>query len=787
MISFYSFSRPSQFFITLSGLFILSFFTAEGQGQFPFACAPLTEKADFSAKMVEGVDRFLTGETDLAQKMRSGFWKRDFSSGFAFQKSISSEQALLARRVGVVEERVAPQMQILTNLHAGGLKPFKIESAGCIISAVHWQVLDGLSAEGLLLQPKGKIRARIVMIPDADVLPEVLAGLEQASDAGFGAAQQLANAGCEVIIPVLISRDDRYSGNKSLNRFTNQTHREWIYRQAYEVGRHVIGYELQKIFSAIDWLESRNEVEGNKVQIGVAGHGEGGLLALYAAALDQRISSTLVSGYFDARGQLWQEPIYRNVFGLLNYFSDAEIAVMAWPRTLIVEYAKGPEVSGPPAPSEERSGASPGRITTPSLLSSQAEFNRAKALVPDLRNHLQWIANSTTSAESPFSLAALRAFAKALKVELAAPLPLSFLQIKENEWVDFEQRQERAVRDMEAHVQRVVDLCHRTRDENFWQTLKGDIAAQQSVKAAHRKELGDVLGELPVPSIPTNPKARLLKETDKWTSYEVTLDVYSPDIFAWGILVIPKGIKADEKRPVVVCQHGLEGLPEDVVNEDTASEAYKVYKGFAIKLAERGYVTFAPHNFYRGGDKFRVLQRKANPIGLTLFSVITSQHRRIVEWLGQQSFIDPARIGFYGISYGGKTAMRVPALVEGYALSICSADFNEWIIKTTSVDYPFSYMYTGEYDMDEWDLGHTFSYAEMAALIAPRPFMVERGHQDIVSIDELVDFEFAKVRRYYDGLGIPENVSIEHFEGPHSIHGVGTFEFLDKHLKNVHQ
>ena len=237
----------------------------------------------------------------------------------------------------------------------------------------------------------------------------------------------------------------------------------------------------------------------------------------------------------------------------------------------------------------------------------------------------------------------------------------------------------------------------------------------------------------------------------------------------------------------MVCQHGLEGLPEDVVNEDTASEAYKVYKGFAIKLAERVYVTFAPHNFYRGGDKFRVLQRKANPIGLTLFSVITSQHRRIVEWLGQQSFIDPARIGFYGISYGGKTAMRVPALVEGYALSICSADFNEWIIKTTSVDYPFSYMYTGEYDMDEWDLGHTFSYAEMAALIAPRPFMVERGHQDIVSIDELVDFEFAKVRRYYDGLGIPENVSIEHFEGPHSIHGVGTFEFLDKHLKNVHQ
>ena len=27
------------------------------------------------------------------------------------------------------------------------------------------------------------------------------------------------------------------------------------------------------------------------------------------------------------------------------------------------------------------------------------------------------------------------------------------------------------------------------------------------------------------------------------------------------------------------------------------------------------------------------------------------------------------------------SAMRIPALVEGYCLSICSADFNEWVLK----------------------------------------------------------------------------------------------------------
>ena len=98
------------------------------------------------------------------------------------------------------------------------------------------------------------------------------------------------------------------------------------------------------------------------------------------------------------------------------------------------------------------------------------------------------------------------------------------------------------------------------------------------------------------------------------------------------------------------------------------------------------------------------------------------------------------------------------------------------------MDFPGSYMFSGEYEMPEWDLGHTFNYAEMAALIAPRPFMVERGHKDTVGLDEMVAYEYAKVRRLYAQLGIPEQTAIEFFDGPHTINGVGTFEFLRKHL-----
>ncbi|HWI57242.1 MAG TPA: prolyl oligopeptidase family serine peptidase, partial [Bacillota bacterium] len=203
----------------------------------------------------------------------------------------------------------------------------------------------------------------------------------------------------------------------------------------------------------------------------------------------------------------------------------------------------------------------------------------------------------------------------------------------------------------------------------------------------------------------------------------------------------------------------------------------------AARLAEQGFIVFAPHNPYRGGDTFRQLQRKANPLKQSLFSLIIAQHDRILEWLAGLPFVDAKRIGFYGLSYGGKTAMRVPAVLEGYALSICSGDFNDWVRKNVSLEFPASYLFSGEYEMPEWNLGATFNYAEMAALIAPRPFMVERGRQDGVGLDEWVASEYARVSRLYEALGIADRTAIEFFDGPHTINGVGSFQFLRQHLE----
>src|SRR5690606_7202699 len=110
-----------------------------------------------------------------------------------------------------------------------------------------------------------------------------------------------------VLVPTLIDRRDTYV-NHPEGRPTNQPHREFIYRAAYEMGRHIIGFEVQKVLSAVDWFKQ----QGNQ-PVGVFGYGEGGLIAFCGAALDTRIDAAVVSGYFGPRESLWSEPIYRNV------------------------------------------------------------------------------------------------------------------------------------------------------------------------------------------------------------------------------------------------------------------------------------------------------------------------------------------------------------------------------------------------------------------------------------------------------------------------------------------
>jgi len=738
--------------------------------------------------MVDGIDRFALREIEQAAEVRAGLWQRDVSSPEAYEQSLAVYRDKLREYIGAVDPRVAGRgledltFTHLTELPAAGSRPGDSDAGDLYsISPCRWQVLEGVTAEGLILRPlDDEIVGLVIAIPDAAWTPEVFCGADPDQPEASPLPRMLAEQGFLVVIPTLISREQTFSGNPTI-AMTNQTHREWVYRSAFEVGRHVIGYEVQKVLAAVDALEHFNKTVDSDLPICVAGVGEGGLLALYSAALDSRIDATLVSGYFQPREGVWQEPIERNVWRLLTLFGDAELAGMVAPRPLIIEACAVPEITTPLAPLEgHRAGAAPGAIKTAELAAVEWEFAKAQAIYAQLeaKDAVQLVASDkgTGTAGSRRALAKLYDAVKLdpLPTEVSSPLKLDTT-------VNTQERQQRQVQELIDFTQRKLHLSYKVRDK-LWNTADRSSVDKYVATADKLRQqvMEELIGKLPNPTIEPNPRTRKILDEAEYVGYEVLLDVY-PDVVAGGILLLPKDLKADEQRPVVVCQHGLEGVPMDTIT-GPGSPGFPPYKAFSAELAKRGFIVYAPQNPYRGKDRFRTLQRKSNPLGRSLFSYIIPQHQVTLDWLSTLPCVDPARIAFYGLSYGGKTAVRVPPIVTDYCLSICSADFNEWVSKNASVDFPNSYVFTGEYEIFEWNMAHVANYAELSWLMTPRPFMVERGHDDGVGIDEWVAWEYAKVKRHYVKLGIGDRTEIEFFDGPHTINGKATYDFLHRHL-----
>ena len=733
-------------------------------------------QGDIASELVDGVDRFLLRELDKSVQRRLAFWPKPSESDVkvvddsAYETAMKPLREELRMRIGMIDDRVKCEaFTVQSVVEPGGSDSNWVASnEACKTYSVRWRVFDGVDATGLLVVPKGEISFHAVIVPDAGQTPEQLCGYDGASSL---CALELAARGGVIVVPDVIRRN-----REARNGRAKLTDQEFLYRSAFALGRHVIGYQVQEISAAFDALLS---TYGKKPTL-IAGWGEGGNLALYAAAVDTRILAACVSGHFGPREGIWSEPIHRNVHGLLNHFGDAQLAAMVAPRSLIIDAVPGPDVDIP------GEGGAPGRLSGPSIEHAQIEWKNAETLLNPWRlsSRIQMV--KPTRIMGKVSSPSLQAVQLSLKAIGITDLPDRMRTSRPENWsVPYykseETRRMDTVSKWNRFQQALLERSATERDQ-YWRNLDTKLpeSFRESVKPYFEFFRNETIGDWGWEPVPMRPRTRLIYDEPKWVGYEVVLDVHE-DVIAYGTLLIPRDGKPLKNRPCVVFQHGLEGRPKDTIVGD-----HPAYHDVSKQLVEQGYVVFAPQNLYLFQDRFRSLQRKSNPLGKTLFSTIVAQHKQIVRWLGAREEIDPKRIAFYGLSYGGKSAMRIPALVPEYCLSICSADFNDWVWKNASTTSPYSYVWTGEYEIFEFGLGNHFNYAEMAALIAPRPFMVERGHNDGVAPDERVGLEFAKVNRLYSAkLGLPDRCRIEWFVGPHTIHGKGTFEFLKEHLKSA--
>jgi dienelactone hydrolase len=751
---------------------------------------PEIQHAEMADRLMDGAHRFVDRKIEEAITRRERQWNRDFSGDAAvYESSIASNRKEFARLIGVVDERAPIRMERLGDDEHPALVA---EQGAYRVYQVRWPVLSGAGGvfgEGLLVEPRATPAGCVVWVPDADQTPEQAMGLAGGIEPAWGVARRLAERGFIVVIPVLVNRQrlDPFTldiSDEARRRLARQdhTHREWLYRQSYHMGRHIIGYEVQKVLAAVEWLKQRGET---KMKVGVAGYGEGGLIAFYAAAVDPAIDAVMVSGYFNSREETWTEPLYRNIWSLLDRFGDAEIATLIAPRGLVIEHSTVAEITG-----------QNGVTRTPHFESVRKEFERIATFLLDGFQTRRLVHGENGAPTGAGSIEALQAFAALLDVvdaNFTQPADARELLTDSRRVFDSNIRQLRQVREIQEHVQRLVRTSVGARDQfygyrampqladNRWSTVVAHetqppepfIEASKFYRAFFHEE---VQGRFDEDLLPANPRTRLIYSTEPWAGYDVVLDVF-PDLVAWGVLVLPHDVKPGERRPVVVVQHGRNGLPENLIVKDFPS-----YRRVAARLAERGFIVFVPHNLYRTEARYRPLNRKASTVKATLYSFLVHQHDQILRWLNTLDFVDGGRIAFYGNSFGGETALRVPPLLEGYALSICASYFNQWARKVAGTDDHFSYLFTDEWEVPVFNAGHTFDHAELAYLMVPRPFMVERGHHDHVAHDSWVAHEYARVRRLYAMLGLADRTTIDFFQGGHGMRLEASLRFLHQHL-----
>jgi dienelactone hydrolase len=103
------------------------------------------------------------------------------------------------------------------------------------------------------------------------------------------------------------------------------------------LGKSLLGLRIWDVMRLVDYIRTRPEAPG--AAIGCVGFSGGGTVALFSAALDQRISCTVVNSYFNTfRDSIMaiEHCLCNYLPGILKYAEMADIAGLIAPRPLLV-------------------------------------------------------------------------------------------------------------------------------------------------------------------------------------------------------------------------------------------------------------------------------------------------------------------------------------------------------------------------------------------------------------------------------------------------------------------
>jgi len=711
---------------------------------------PVTE--DIREEQRQQIIRYFQSQIAATPGKRDALWRTDFSSLGAYQASVEQHRVHLREMLGLTDAHPGtPQIRILD------------ENAKLRVEDVTLPTDSGLSARALVFFPKSAtVAGGVIAIPPATESRQEFAGVMEGASPAAWLKVLLARSVAVAITITVERRDDhpicQQAGGKDRRRV--------LWRAGFIVGRTMVGLEVQQALALRQYLAARRDVAAKP--IAVMGEGQGGMTALYAAAVDEHFAGAASLDYFQQRENCWKEPVDRTLNGQLNEFGDAEVAALIAPRPLFV-------------------GTSPEGANSPA--SFGAEFKRARRFYQGLKAEDRLVPlaaqEGTLEATALKMAAVLGATTESNPVQVTLQIPHA--QIEEARNQQFES--------WFQYLQNLIAASRQVRKQ-YWQLESTPVADRPQKAQSLRAELAQLVGVIPIDQVPMNARTRLIAEPDKFLAYDVFLDVV-PGVEVYGQLLIPRGVggAVHERRPAVVCQHGFDGAPKYVsgVGENIEPNDH-FYHRFGQRLAERGYVVFAPYltvpethtgsMLVNRADLVNPLVRQAAAVGMMRTSIELAKLHRVVDFLQSLSFVDPDHLGYYGLSYGGYSATWMPPLESRLKLTVISAHFNDWqTMLTDSTRQGDSYWTLPDEDFYNWNVLNRFVHTQMIAAMWPRPVCIEYGSEDQVTTPAWHQRAWQEANAFAESWDMQGKIVDEDFLGPHTIHGIGTLFFLDRWLR----
>jgi len=239
----------------------------------------------------------------------------------------------------------------------------------------------------------------------------------------------------------------------------------------------------------------------------------------------------------------------------------------------------------------------------------------------------------------------------------------------------------------------------------------------------------------------------------------------------------------------MLCLHGHGNGKDDVVgvthgDENRERHIRALNYDYAHQFAERGYLalTFDYRCFgerseaYPGRDQCNVHFIRGSIHGINLLTLHIHDTKRALDYLISRPEVDEQRIGCVGLSFGGTMTMWISALdkrIRAACISCYLSEFRTFAVEKGN--FCGSQFVPGLYKY--------FDIADIAALIAPAPLLIESGKQDPGFPFESSSRAFHRLEKVYEVLGERDRLEWDAFDGQHEFSGRKAFAFFDKWLK----